>query len=142
MVSWRVSSSGLARASLLISHHSTVSYQLYRPPLIASPPEEPLPSHVDAPLLCPELWVKYGASDHEPPAPCHFGSSFIAIAEFRVIMNEVARQSFPVARNGVFPGFRLEETLRYYMQLYAWFDNLPEALSARHAILPCHLKIQ
>ncbi|KAF4460076.1 Zn(2)-C6 fungal-type DNA-binding domain [Fusarium albosuccineum] len=114
-----------------------VSYVLFRPPLIAAPPEFPLPD----PTLCPQwygdFWIKYPLD--RMPTTAHYGHDFKARAELMAIMNEIAVEYF----SGIQPreGRSMKTILKFYAKLKAWHDALPEPLTVKRIVLPSQLKL-
>ncbi|KAF4977105.1 hypothetical protein FDECE_18393 [Fusarium decemcellulare] len=114
-----------------------VSYILFRPPLIATPPEFPLPD----PTLCPQwygdFWIKYPLD--RMPTTAHHGHDFKARAELMTIMNEIAVEYF----SGIRPreGRSMKTILKLYAKLKAWHDTLPEPLTVKRIVLPSQLKL-
>jgi hypothetical protein len=97
----------------------------------------PLPDPVQQPQWYPELWVRYPLSQFR--LPTYHGLLFKAKADFWTILTEFSIVAFS---NGRTPAdLPVGQILEYYGRLKAWFDNLPEPLTAQKLVLPHQLKL-
>jgi hypothetical protein len=111
---------------------------MYRPPLLAVPPNVTLPEPESSPQWYGEVWIKYPL-DHVP-SPAHHSSGFKARAELITIINEIATVYFTSPKpQGRQP---LDCVVGFYSKLRAWFDRLPVALTPTSIALPSQLNLQ
>ncbi|CAF3645801.1 unnamed protein product [Fusarium graminearum] len=111
------------------------SYHQEKPPLLTSPPSAPLSTADEA---CGEIWIKYAAS--HSPIPVHFSSTFIVLAKFRTILNEIAdRLNSPATSQ---QGIDIDEALIFYRRLQDWYHGLPIYLDPYNVVFPIHFNLQ
>lgn len=65
-------------------------------------------------------------------------STFKASSDFRLILNDMAWQAFGEGRKGL----SYAEGLHFQARLNAWYDSLPQQLSASMIVFPFHLELQ
>lgn len=121
----------------LFSWQAMACFQFFRTPLLKEPPEWALSDPSTDASWYGETWVKYPLS--EELLSTNHSHVFYSIAQFRVILNEIANQSF--GHSGSRKGLSLEETYKYSLRLEEWFQNLAEPLSAKNVVLPSQLKL-
>ncbi|PTD02291.1 hypothetical protein FCULG_00011917 [Fusarium culmorum] len=110
------------------------SYHQEKLPL-TSPPSVALPSADEA---FGEIWIKYTAS--HSPIPVHFSSTFIVLAKFRTILNEITdRLNSPVTLQ---QAMDIDEALIFYRRLQDWYHGLPSYLDAYNVVFPTHFNLQ
>ncbi|KAI9652806.1 MAG: hypothetical protein M1821_007804 [Bathelium mastoideum] len=110
---------------------------LFMPPLLAQPPQTPLPDPLANPSWYGELLVQYpGAS--KPISTLH-PQTFYAMSEFRVILNEITLASFASLAP---KSMSMKQALDFYDRLRAWYTGLPSSLGPTRAVLPDQLKLQ
>ncbi|KAL7928301.1 putative zinc finger protein [Trichoderma chlorosporum] len=114
-----------------------VSYVMFRSPLVHAPPKASLPDPLSFPEWYGDFWIKYPLD--QTPSPAHHGHDFKARAELISIINEIALEYFG---DDQLQRLRsMESILKYYTKLKAWYDALPEPLTAKQIVLPSHLKL-
>ncbi|XEU94964.1 hypothetical protein FSHL1_000248 [Fusarium sambucinum] len=110
------------------------NYHHKRPPLLTSPPTVALPTADEA---YGEIWIRYSAS--HSPIPVHFSNIFIALAQFRTILNEISdRLNSPVISQKVMD---IGEASLYYHRLEEWYNTLPRCLDAHNVVFPAHFNL-
>lgn len=120
----------------LFSWQVLVSYYFLRSPYIETPPETPLPDPIKESQWYGEVWIQYPLS--ETPTPIHLGCTMKAIADIRMITNDLALQTF---NNGGFPGHLLRaHVFGFKSRLDAWLSDLPDPLTPRKIVFPAHFK--
>jgi hypothetical protein len=76
----------------------------------------------------------------------HFSHFFKASCEFRILLNHVSSAIFGhnrgMDRKLIGRSLSSVEIEDYRSQLKAWFDALPDPLTAEKAVLPAQLKLQ
>ena len=110
----------------------------FKRPLITDPPAYSLPDIYSGSDLYGEVLLKYPLAEHAVPAMQD--SAFRAISRFRVILNDAGKQAW--SSPGCPSQVTLESAWELKARLGGWFEELPEPLTARNVVLPCHLKIQ
>jgi len=123
----------------LATSSSFVSFLFFKVPLLRQPPNCALPCPQENPDWYGELYLKYPLNQRLYPA--QFGEIFKAKAAFHVILNELSLRQF-TDEPRLNTGLSDAEVAEYYMRFRDWFENLPESLSPRKAVLPGHLKLQ
>jgi hypothetical protein len=118
--------------------HSILSYSIFEPPLVQSPPAIPLPDPSIDPGWYGQIWLRY------PLDPklytTHFPHQFKAQAEVRFIMNDNWLRQFGKEVSSSAPG--LHETNEFYSRLRKWYDDLPEPLTPAKITFPSQLMLQ
>ncbi|KAK4673334.1 hypothetical protein QC763_110990 [Podospora pseudopauciseta] len=119
----------------LFTWQSLSSYHYLKPPLMARPPETPLPDPSKNPQWWGELWIRYP----QTPArlPTHHGHLAKARADFWTIMNDFSLLSFSQPHVKM----PLDQVVGFYNRLRGWLQNLPEPLTPKRLVLPHHLKV-
>ena len=117
---------------------SLLCFHIFRSPLLTECPAEPLPAASKAQIYQGEIWTRYPLA--QSLEPTQNGVSFKAIAELRTIMNNIACCSF--RHEEKVRAVPLARAREFFNELQAWYDDLPESLTPRNIVLPCHLKIQ
>ncbi|EWY81911.1 hypothetical protein FOYG_16117 [Fusarium oxysporum NRRL 32931] len=110
------------------------SYHQEKPPLATSPPRVGLSSATEA---FGEIWVKYSAADR--PVPLHFSQTFVALVEFRSILNEIADFLHPHHTSQ--RRMTSAEASRYHLRLQEWYRRLPDHLNPYNLIFPAHFHL-
>uniref|UniRef100_A0A0C4DJG2 Transcription factor domain-containing protein n=1 Tax=Fusarium oxysporum (strain Fo5176) TaxID=660025 RepID=A0A0C4DJG2_FUSOF len=111
------------------------SYHQEKPPLATSPPRVGLSSATEA---LGEIWVKYSAADR--PVPLHFSQTFVALVEFRSILNEITDFLHPHHTSQ--RRMTSAEASRYHLRLQEWYRRLPDHLNPYNLIFPAHFHLQ
>lgn len=86
------------------------------PPLLENPPTCPLPGPDADPDHYAEIFVTYPGSD--VPIEIGNGHVFRAISEFRIILNDIAKQAFKPPRSQSFLPLRSAQDA--HLRLLAW----------------------
>ncbi|KAF5657011.1 polyketide synthase [Fusarium heterosporum] len=110
------------------------SYHHEKPPLVTSPPRVGLRSSIED---FGEVWMKYPAADK--PVALHFSLTFVALVEFRAILNEIT--NFQHRHDTSHRPMTLIEARRYHRRLQEWYRNLPGHLNPYNIIFPAHLHL-
>ncbi|KAH8666968.1 hypothetical protein BX600DRAFT_511851 [Xylariales sp. PMI_506] len=130
----RISKGSAFTAWALYSWETLIGFNFMQPPLLKSPPYEPLPDPSEDPSWYGEIWLKYPLS--QSLVPSYFGHVFQSRCQFRVIMNDFCHAAFSTSQTHSF-----EKADELHSRLKIWFDRLPEPLSARAIVLPGHLQL-
>ncbi|KAK3368671.1 hypothetical protein B0H63DRAFT_497828 [Podospora didyma] len=113
-------------------------YHFLREPLLEMPPDLELPDVDNHPEWYSEVWLKYPLQ--QTLYPMHFGHSFKALCEFRAIMKDVS-VGYYFGRPAPRPMPSLEIIVKLYSRLGAWYNKLPEPLTARKIVFPGQMKL-
>lgn len=117
-----------------------LGFHFKRAPFRPRPPREPLPSYADAPAVWGELYVRYPRSP--APVSARHGEVARAIAELRARVCEITWRSFGAGAGAGAGDVALEDAMEYRESFLAWYNDLPQALTPHHAVLPAQLKVQ
>jgi hypothetical protein len=120
------------------SLNSALCYHFWDPPLIAHPPNFPLPMPPTNHEWYPQMWLKY--SMNPTLIPTLFGVLFKATVDFRVILNDIGLRVF--GSDVSEPKFSKEETMIFYSRLSEWYQSLPEPLTPKHIAFPQQFQLQ
>ncbi|KAF5695660.1 3-carboxy-cis,cis-muconate cycloisomerase [Fusarium denticulatum] len=118
----------------LFAWQALQSYHQEKPPLITLPPTEELPSATNA---FGEIWVKYSAADR--PVPLHFSQTFVALAEFRSTLNDIANILYPLQSSK--RRMTIVEASSFHLRLQEWYRRLPDHLNPYNLIFPAHFHL-
>jgi hypothetical protein len=111
---------------------------MFRPPLLAKPPQFALPDPTANPQWYGDFWIRYPLDPN--PTPAYHGHDFKARAHLFAIINEIAVQYFSGPQS---PSSRSKETiLEIHSKLKTWYDRLPQQLTAKEIVFPSQLKLQ
>ena len=100
--------------------------------------EIPLPDLTTDPQWYGEIWLQYPLS--QKIWPMHLSYVRKAVIDLRIIMNDVAFEFFsgPEPQKGV----PLKTVFDFKSRLDSWFHTLPDLLTSRMIVLPCHFVFQ
>ncbi|KXJ93632.1 hypothetical protein Micbo1qcDRAFT_231332 [Microdochium bolleyi] len=114
-------------------------YHVFRPPLIDSPPQIPLPDPETADRWYGEIWLRYPGG--RLLFPLDFGYSFEALCKFRTILNDIAAYFFGSTTAPQLQDLSFYQALRFRSRLFQWYEKLPVQLSPANVKLPHQLKM-
>ncbi|KAK4216924.1 hypothetical protein QBC37DRAFT_78044 [Rhypophila decipiens] len=117
---------------------SVASFYFFREPLIRDPPETPLPDPDANPTWYGEVLLRYPAVG--TIVPMHHGHTFSAVVALRTILIDISFKAF----SGTGRSHQVltwEEANMFRRRLENLFESLPEALSPRRMVFPCHMKL-
>jgi len=102
------------------------------------PPSIALPEISEETNNYGDLCLRYPSS--RQPISVKYGRTFIAIAQFRVIVNDIAAMFFTKVERPV--NVTVNGIQGFCVRLDSWYQNLPEDLAAREICFPWQLKLQ
>lgn len=108
-----------------------------RAPVLKRPPQTPLPDPDEDPAWYGEFFLQYPLSD--TAVPMHHGHVFKAIAELRVIVNDVARAAYSESGPVTILGAQYLELRERFMR---WYESLPVVLGPSKIVWPVQCKMQ
>lgn len=114
-------------------------YYMRRAPFASNPPSTPLPDYSSISKLTGEVYVQYPVQPHL--TPIHLGSAFRAQIELNLIMLEITKSASDAGTSEAAPP-TLQEALKFYHRLNAWYEGLPQVLQPSRLVMPHHLQIQ
>ncbi|UKZ74079.1 hypothetical protein TrVFT333_001735 [Trichoderma virens FT-333] len=116
-------------------YQASYCFHFFRPPLLAVPPTNYLPDPRVQRDWYPKTRIRYPLTKKPILVP---HADFIkAIAEFRIIVNDLGDSVFPHPKTQ--NKLSLQETLSFYSRFKQWYQSLPPSLSIKQAILPFQL---
>lgn len=107
---------------------------------LTEPPEVALPDPDADPGWYGEFALMYAPST--APTPMHWPHTFRAMCWLRVIMNQVAQETFGDHHPQAVTGLPQETALEIQSRLEEWYRSLPGPLKPQTAVFPCHLRLQ
>lgn len=121
-----------------LTMHSVHSFHVFKAPLLSMPPSIALPDLSKDSNSYGDLWLRYPAS--MKPIHANYGHTFIAISEFRVIVNDIAGMFFAKVERSV--GATISRIQGFCVRLDSWHRNLPADLMPKEICFPWQLKLQ
>jgi hypothetical protein len=111
---------------------------VFKPPLLAEPPELPLPDAAQNPGWYGEFWLKYPLS--ETLIPVHFGHLFQTMSNLRLLINELGSDAF--IGNKSTSVLEIAVIRKYLRRMEFWYNGIPEVLAVTDIKFPWELKLQ
>lgn len=115
-------------------------YYFMRRAWLRDPPEVPLPDPDQEPGWYGEFALMYPPGT--TPTPMHWPHTFRAMCALRLIMNEVAYETFGDHHPQAVVGLPQEKALHIQSRLAEWYESLPAPLKPKMAVFPSHLRLQ
>jgi hypothetical protein len=124
----RASSVGLLNGSyeVMLIRNCVHSFHVFKAPLLSMPPSISLPEVSEESNPYGDLWLQYPSSTR--PVPVNYGHTFIAIAEFRAIVNDIATVFFIKAERPA--TVTINRIQGICVRLDSWHRNLPTGSNA------------
>ncbi|KAJ4007727.1 hypothetical protein NW752_010396 [Fusarium irregulare] len=109
------------------------SFAVFKAPLLSMPPSIALPEINNY----GDIWLRYPSSKR--PIAVNYSHTFIALAEFRAIINDMAAMFFIKVERPV--NVTVNSIQGFCVRLDSWYRNLPPDLMAKEICFPWQLKL-
>ncbi|RBR26560.1 uncharacterized protein FIESC28_00636 [Fusarium coffeatum] len=113
------------------------SFAVFKAPLLSMPPSIALPEISEESNNYGDLWLRYPSSKR--PIAVNYSHTFIALAEFRAIINDMAAMFFIKVERPV--NMTINSIQGFCVRLDSWYRNLPPDLTAEEICFPWQLKL-
>ena len=108
---------------------------------LGDPPGVTLPDPAENPGWYGEFMLVYPPNT-AAPSPMNWPHTFRAMCQLRVIMNQVARETFRDHHPQGVAGLPRQRALEIQSRLREWYEGLPGPLQPKMAVFPSHLRLQ
>ncbi|CAG7565306.1 unnamed protein product [Fusarium equiseti] len=113
------------------------SFAVFKAPLLSMPPSIALPEISEESNNYGDLWLRYPSSKR--PIAVNYSHTFIALAGFRAIINDMAAMFFIKVERPV--NVTINSIQGFCVRLDSWHRNLPTDLMAKEICFPWQLKL-